>query len=441
MLLKIKGKEVIMALKIGQTLYSTDGEPIVVKGFIGEGGQGGVYRVTYGGREMALKWYHPLFVKNINSIAFYKNLQANIRNRAPSESFVWPEALTTWSGKKEDCFGYIMKLIPKEYSDLTSIYMKRSKFDEVFSSRMFKACVKIAEAFDTLHNRGYSYQDINDGNFYINVKTGDVLICDNDNVTTNSENLGVIGKQRYMAPEIVLGKMPDRYSDRFSLAVVLFRLLFVGQHPLEGQYSTPPCMTERLEKIFYGQDPVFIFDPQDARNKPTPILNKAAMVLWPYYPDFIKSLFIKTFNKSSYQNPYSRLVVGEFITDFTRLRSSVVACPKCGKEIILQEGKETTCHGCGAVRRAIVYVDFNGIYRTPAAPGTMLYSEDGPDAFAEFLLNREKTVLSIKNLTQDIWRVVYTDNRVEMVQHGQSVPVEPNMKIYISSTNVLTIQR
>ena len=29
---------------------------------------------------------------------------------------------------------------------------------------------------------GYSYQDLNDGNFFINPQSGDVLICDNDNV-------------------------------------------------------------------------------------------------------------------------------------------------------------------------------------------------------------------------------------------------------------------
>lgn len=33
-----------------------------------------------------------------------------------------------------------------------------------------------------LHRHGYSYQDLNDGNFFINPESGDVLICDNDNV-------------------------------------------------------------------------------------------------------------------------------------------------------------------------------------------------------------------------------------------------------------------
>lgn len=32
------------------------------------------------------------------------------------------------------------------------------------------------------------------------------MICDNDNVAPYGENLGIAGKCRYMAPEVVIGK-------------------------------------------------------------------------------------------------------------------------------------------------------------------------------------------------------------------------------------------
>ena len=58
-----------------------------------------------------------------------------------------------------------------------------------------------------------------------------MLICDNDNVAPYGDNLGIAGKCRYMAPEVVLGKKrPDLHTDRFSLAVVLYLLLFLN-HP------------------------------------------------------------------------------------------------------------------------------------------------------------------------------------------------------------------
>ena len=61
-----------------------------------------------------------------------------------------------------------------------------------------------------------------------------------------------------MAPEVVRNiKRPDVMSDRFSLVVVLFRLLFLD-HPLEGKRVVEhPCLTEELELKFYGKAPIF----------------------------------------------------------------------------------------------------------------------------------------------------------------------------------------
>lgn len=81
---------------------------------------------------------------------------------------------------------------------------------------------------------------------------GDLLICDNDNIAPYGTNTGILGKCRYMAPEIVRKeKQPDAQSDRFSLAVILF-LLFFNNHPLEGALvANCPCMTENMKKILW----------------------------------------------------------------------------------------------------------------------------------------------------------------------------------------------
>lgn len=61
-----------------------------------------------------------------------------------------------------------------------------------------------------------------------------------------------------MAPEVIVGKkLPDVHTDKFSLAVVLYLMLFLN-HPLEGQKTICPCLTEELEKKFYGIEPVFV---------------------------------------------------------------------------------------------------------------------------------------------------------------------------------------
>ena len=59
---------------------------------LGEGGQGYVYLVDYLGKQMALKWYKKGTIKDID--IFRKNLQNNIREKAPTKSFLWPIAIT-----------------------------------------------------------------------------------------------------------------------------------------------------------------------------------------------------------------------------------------------------------------------------------------------------------------------------------------------------------
>ena len=62
---------------------------------------------------------------------------------------------------------------------------------------LINAALGLIDGFEKLHNAGFSYQDLNDGNFSIHPETGDVLICDNDNVSEYGDNSGIAGKCRY----------------------------------------------------------------------------------------------------------------------------------------------------------------------------------------------------------------------------------------------------
>jgi len=235
------------------------GGSLTIKKKLSEGGQGVVYLAELNGKEYALKWYTYPCKKE-----FYDNLDNNIKNGAPANSFLWPQFLTVW---KEQRFGYLMAVRPAEYKDFSQFLLAKVRFASL--SAMISAAMQITNAFRELHRKGYSYQDLNDGNFFIHPQTGDVLICDNDDVAPYGKNLGIAGKCRYMAPEVVLRKkMPNSDSDRFSLAVVLF-MLFFNNHPLEGKLiAGVPCLTDEMERRFYGSTPVFIFDPANDINRP-----------------------------------------------------------------------------------------------------------------------------------------------------------------------------
>jgi hypothetical protein len=164
-----------------------------------------VYRVDYDGLQKALKWYFPKRLKEPQK--FRANLENNIKIGQPADVFLWPEDITESGG---DTFGYIMPLRPHEYTDFSRFLIGRAAFAGL--TAMTNAALQIVSGFRALHNKGYSYQDLNDGNFFVNPKTGGVLICDNDNVSAFGKSSGIAGKARYMAPEIVLGSTPDTQS-------------------------------------------------------------------------------------------------------------------------------------------------------------------------------------------------------------------------------------
>ena len=325
----------------GKVIKTDFGAPIKIVKYLASGGQGDVYIVEYGGKQKALKWYNPLALRNSN--AFYENLKRNADKGSPDKAFLWPDAVTE---KINGSFGYIMDLIPDVYCDLGKILASPKCNFASFKSAI-DACIAITNAFRKLHDRGYCYAVMHDGNFFIEPNTGDVLICDNYNVAPNGTNTGVIGVPRYMAPEIVVGNaqsVPDVQSDRYSLSVILFMILFMG-HPLEGARWLVPCMTDSKVKKLYGSEPLFIYDPDDASNRPIDNIHINTIERWKIMPDFLKEMCTKSFSKQSLFEPYKRPSELNWLKVLVRLRSCVVRC-SCGSEIFVDGMGTYKCDCC-----------------------------------------------------------------------------------------------
>ncbi len=325
---------------IGARLRTKNDRIVIIEKELGAGGQGTVYLVSYDGQPKALKWYHTKVFKTPEKLDdFYRNVSANVEKGSPSPEFLWPEDVTEI---KNGSFGYIMALRPPRFQELSKLLIGRKVRFKNYAVRL-DAMLNLVSAFRILHNQGYAYQDLNDGNFFFDPDTGECLICDNDNALYQGNHTGILGKQRYMAPEIVLGqKMPDKHTDRFSMSVILF-MMFVALHPLEGQYSTPPCMTEEHERLFYGKKPLFIFDPADTRNRPNPALAAHSQLVWEALPDYVQGAFIASFSKpcmtydpqlDRYGKP--RILERDWMSIISRFRSSVFTCA-CGNEMIVNQ--------------------------------------------------------------------------------------------------------
>lgn len=413
-------------LQKGYKIETLDFKSVTVVEKLGSGGQGTVYKVIYDGYVKALKWYFTNKLKD--PLLFYENIKNNIEKKSPSNVFLWPLDITNW---KDGNFGYIMDLRPLEYKDFSMFLLAKVKFYNV--EALVNTALNIIEGFRALHLRGYSYQDLNDGNFFVNPKTGDVLICDNDNVAPDKTNLGIAGKCRYVAPEVVLNKKyPDKHTDRFSMSIILFLLLFKN-HPLEGIGTNPPCMTEELERKFYGTNPVFIFDPTDHSNSPSLKIQKNAIKLWPLFPIYIRDLFTKAFSKEIMKGTKTSITDREWIETFIRLKSEIITCT-CLEETFGDPLQKCECINCGRPINVVTYLKTKR-YNVPLVTSVKLYnchtkldSYDFKTVTGE-VIREKNNLIGIKNLSNSVWYVSGENGEQTSYSKDQVVKIVKGIKI------------
>ena len=408
-------------LKSGDKVQLTNGSTAAVIKELGRGGQGIVYLVDLAGQQMALKWY-----TKVPDNKFYKNLENNITDGAPSEAFLWPEYLTK---KQNGSYGYIMKLRPQGYYEFGKFLLAEHQFKSM--EAMLNAAMKICDGFAKLHLQGKSYQDLNDGNFFINPTNGDVLICDNDNVMPNREKSGILGKARYMAPEVVGGKAPETTTDRFSLSVILF-LLFYGNHPFEGaRVAACPCLTESFEKKFYGSEITFIYDEQNKTNRPVRGVHDNVIALWPAFPQLLRDTFKTQFGEERLKNPSKRLIEREWQKVISQLRDMLVICPKCGNEFFA-ESMTAKCTDCGkdvAISGSLSLASRNILL----TPKTNVYIDNDTIVDAVVIeVPGDNFPVQLKNLMETKWVVETPSGKIRPIEKGQAMPVKAGLKVTIS---------
>ena len=345
---------------------------IEIVSLLGEGGQGEVYLARFDGKDYALKIY-----KNHLSSDFIFNLKNNIQRGEPSSAFLWPREFVEIDD--ETC-GYLMELRPKNYVPFISYLNGAKAFKD--KRTMIRWCLELCLAFKKLHEKGFSYQDLNDGSFFFDPDTGDILICDNDNVTADKKNLGVLGKMRYMAPEIVRGdkdqnghpQMPDVHSDRFSLGIILFLTLCLG-NPFEGEcLKKYDIVDEHSEYEMFGSKPVFIYHKTDKSNRPIRGYHTSVIKRWPHLPIYIKEAFHRTFVDGLNERENERTTELEWVRLLTKYRDELLTC-SCGNQFVYgfeEKNINTNCPYCNKETKTFCYLKI-GKHQIALEPGKNLY--------------------------------------------------------------------
>lgn len=430
-------------LKMRQTVRTeSSGMLCEVEQFLGGGGQGEVYRANLGGKIVALKWYFPAQATPEQRAA----LETLIKKGPPSDKFLWPMELTSAEGMPG--FGYIMPLRESRYKGIVDL-MKR-RIEPTFRA-LAMAGLDLSHSFLQLHAKGLCYRDISFGNVFFDPNTGDVLICDNDNVTVDGEaESGVLGTPRFMAPEVVRGEaLPSTQTDLFSLAVLLFYMLIV-HHPLEGKKElTIHCLDLPGMNKLYGTEPVFIFDPMDDSNRPAPGYHDNPLAFWHIYPQFLRNLFTKAFTDGIRDPKNGRVRESEWRAAMVRLRDSIVYCAYCAMEnfydadaLKASGGKPGSCWSCKKelrlpprirIGRNIVMLNHDTRLFLHHVDDQKMYDFSKP--VAEVTQHpKDPSIWGLQNLSDEKWVSTTADGTVKDVEPGRSVTLAVGTNINFGKT-------
>ncbi len=412
----------------------------MVEAFLGGGTQGEVYRAQLGGKSIALKWY---FAQQATS-AQRKNLETLIDKGPPNAQFLWPMELAT--APDVGGFGYIMPLREPGYKNIVDL-MKR-RIDPSFHA-LATTGMQLAQAFLELHAKGLCYRDISFGNVFFHPDTGDIQVCDNDNVSIDGQGQsGVLGTPRFIAPEVVRGEaVPSIQTDLFSLSVLLFYLFHI-HHPLEGlRESSIKCFDLPAMTQLYGTKPLFIFDPMDSSNQPVRGFHDNAIEYWPLYPQALRDLFTQAFT-AGLHDPHERVRESQWRTALVQLRDAVMYCGHCGSEnfydgdaLRVSGGKPGACWSCHKpltlpfrlrLDRQVVMLNHNTCLYPHHLDPQRRYDLSQPWAAVQ-RHPQNKDVWGLKNLSTVKWVSTAPDGTVRDVEPGRSVSLAAGVKVNFGS--------
>jgi DNA-binding helix-hairpin-helix protein with protein kinase domain len=410
-----------------------DGAVAQGKKMLGSGGQGEVWLASVERKDVAVKVYH----KHTATPKQRAVLERLVKAGPPARYFLWPLSLV--EDQAAGTYGYVMEL--REQRFRTSEDFMARRVEPSFRALM-TAAWQLADGFLQLHSQGLCYQDISFGNIFFDPHTGDIRICDNDNVDVpGAPSGGVLGTPRFMAPEVVRRgeASPSDHTDRYSLAVLLFYLL-MGGHPLDGAREAKiRCLdVPALEKL-YGYDPLYIFDPADPSNAPVRGIHDNPLAFWSLYPAAVREHFERSFTEGLHY-PNKRVRESEWRKVFARARDSILYCASCQAENFydaeaLRSAGGQSCWNCGKaltlpprirIGNDVVLLNHD----------TRLYTHHvghhgaPEEVIAEVVRNPQNpSLFGLKNVTTEAWTITKPDGAIVDVPPGRAAPILQGNKI------------
>ena len=214
---------------------------------LGRGGEGTVYELRNHSDLVLKKYNETLSAEKIGKL----KLMVAMRNPAIDAYAAWPVDMV------RDETGFFCGFVMKKLSGYVPLHMVFSPMDrkKMFPDKGYNFLVHVARnlatAFFRLHEAGLVVGDVNEGNILIS-SSGMVAFIDCDSFQVKGENTHhycEVGVPRYTPPELLKKgsfehTVRTTNTDSFSLAVLIFQLLFLGRHPFAGRNKTAADIDE-----------------------------------------------------------------------------------------------------------------------------------------------------------------------------------------------------
>jgi hypothetical protein len=313
---------------------------------VGRGGEGGIFPVA-DRTDLVAKVYHQLSPGREAKVA------AMLRNppREPSPQHVsicWPQRLLYQPGASRRFAGFLMPRVDlASHVELLKLYnqLDREQVAPAFNWRyLLSTAANIASVVGAIHERGYVIGDLNEGNFFVSSGTLAVLVdCDSMQVPNPAGGFFrcPVGKSELAPPELnghfgEIDLTPGQ--DRFTLGILLFRVLMESTHPFAGLWQGP------------GDDP-----PLERRiaNGDCPYTGSRHVLPAPIAPPFdllpaaVQGLFVRCFGEGL-SKPDSRPTAHEWRDALREVERNLSTCTVNRHHVYPQH--RPTCPWCERAR-------------------------------------------------------------------------------------------
>ena len=274
------------------TVFDPEGTPKALSKLLAGGGEGNVYPLVERS-EILIKWYHPEVLQK-RGIELREKTEAmiKIKNDFSNYSVSWP-LLSVFDVKKK-WIGYAMhRADGVPLGRLAHALAYQKSFPMLNRHDITNYLLSLLEAVQMLHKARVRVGDYNFNNILCTPGSNRVTLidCDSYQIERNGRVYPCPVGSPDMTPKEHHGKEYEKIfrseeSERFSLAIVLFKCLMLGRHPYDIVGGEDPVSNLREGRFAYGQGSSGI-----------PI--GSWYNIWSHMPHRLKSMFINTFTEGA----------------------------------------------------------------------------------------------------------------------------------------------